>query len=68
LNPEELLFEARLTEIEGDDFFRWGWVDFKGVRTRVDLLLLPNIVEGSRILICGRVALAVVEENDEVCG
>jgi hydrogenase maturation factor len=63
----DILFEARIVRIDRDTIPVCGWVESNGVQVAVDLSLLTNIVEGTRVLVCGRIALSTVEETHEIC-
>ena len=63
---EDLLFEAKVITIEREGDEISGYVEMKGLQVKVDLSLVPNIVEGERVLICGRVGLSSVAKNHEI--
>jgi hydrogenase maturation factor len=63
----DVLFEAQILYIEDSEDGKTGIADFQGVRLPVNLSLIPGIRPGDIVLIEGRMALARVEDQNEIC-
>lgn len=60
-----LAVPGRLIEIQNDDAeFRWGWVDFSGIRRWVCLSCVPDAQLGDFVLVHAGVAISIVEPGD----
>jgi hydrogenase maturation factor len=68
MSPEDLLFEAKIIRINHSDTPLTGIVEFNKVQAEVDLSFVSNTVEGMSVLVCGRTAIATVEELHEIRG
>lgn len=59
----EVYFEGKVVRIREQEDQKEGWVEFQGVRIRVDLSLLPQVQIGDRVLVHGRMALSLVQNQ-----
>lgn len=60
-----LAVAGRLVEIQNDDAeFRWGWVDFSGIRRQVCLSCVPDARLGDFVLVHAGVAISTVDPGD----
>lgn len=66
MSSGDILFEGTVLTVEKTPEGESGWVEHKGVRTLVNLSLVPGIKPGKKALVCGRVALSCLEENNEI--
>jgi hydrogenase maturation factor len=64
----EPVFEGQVLSLEQSEHGTEGWVDFHGVRTRVNLSLVPGVEAGQWVVVNGRVAISRLEETDEISG
>lgn len=60
---EEILFEGKVLRIREEEDMKDGWVELHGVRIRVNLSLVPEVQEGDRVLVQGRMALSRIENG-----
>ncbi len=59
----DIPFEAVILQLEETDEGRMAWVEYRGVRVRVSLALVPDARPGDRVLVQGRTALSVLIEE-----
>ena len=61
-SPAEFSFEGKVLALRNSDEGIVGWVEFQGIRFRVNLSLLPGIHEGEKVMVCGRTAMSRANE------
>lgn len=63
----EIAFEGTLLDFENQKGQNSGWVEYRGVLVLVDLSFVPSVQKGETLLIYGRTALSIVEDNHAIC-
>jgi len=68
MSPDDVLFEAKIIRINRSATPVTGVAEFNKVQVEIDLSFITNSVEEMSVLVCGRTAIATVEELHEIRG